>query len=203
MASTTQPQDVPPPTAASPLESPPDEKRPNGISASQDDVQEDLTLSEEEKSSILTRVDWNLVPYFSLLYLLSFLDRVNIGQANVAGLSQALKLQGNEYAVALSIFFVSYVAFEIPSNWLLKSMKPHRFVFLIMVSWGIVMTLMGIVQNAAGLQAARFFLGLAEGGLFPGLNFLLTNWYPRRLQGLRIGIFFSFSTLSGAFGGEF
>lgn len=164
--------------------------------------EEDLSLTEVQKADILKRVDLNLVPYFSLLYLLSFLDRVNIGQANVAGLSTALHLQGNDYAVALSVFFVSYVAFEVPSNWLLKAMKPHRYIPVIMVAWGVVMTLMGIVQNAAGLQAARFMLGLAEGGLFPGINFLLTNWYPRSKQNLRIGIFFGVSTLSGAFGGE-
>ncbi|CAO1632161.1 unnamed protein product [Sympodiomycopsis kandeliae] len=209
MASTTQSKDEPTPAAASPLETSIEHKSTaapfSGSSSSDSDVQEgekeDLRLSEKEKASILARVDWNLVPYFSLLYLLSFLDRVNIGQANVAGLSQALHLQGNEYAVATSLFFVSYVAFEIPSNWLLKAMKPHRYIPVIMVAWGVVMTLMGIVQNAAGLQAARFFLGLAEGGLFPGINFLLTNWYPRSKQGLRIGLFFSFSTLSGAFGG--
>lgn len=127
--------------------------------------------------------------------------RQNIGQANVAGLSQALHLKGNEYAVALSVFFVGYIALEVPANWLLKAMLPHRFIPLIMVTWGVIMTLMGTVHNAAGLQAARFFLGIAEGPLFPCLNFLLTNWYKRSQLNLRIGIFFGFSTLSGAFGG--
>lgn len=136
-----------------------------------------------------------------MLYLLSFLDRVNIGQANVAGLTPALGLKGNEYAVALSIFFVAYVIVEIPSNWLLKAMKPHRFVPLIMIAWSIVMILMGVVQNAAGLIATRFFLGFAEGGLYPGLNMLLSTWYPRSKLNLRVGLFFAGATLAGAFGG--
>ncbi|CAO1615864.1 unnamed protein product [Parajaminaea phylloscopi] len=162
---------------------------------------EELHLTPQAAKSILWKVDVAIVPYASLLYLLSFLDRVNIGQANVAGLSTALHLKGNEYAVALSVFFVSYVAFEIPFNWLAKLWKPHRFVPAIMFSWSIVMILMGIVHNAAGLQAARFFLGLTESGLFPSLNFLMTNWYPRSKQNLRIGLFFAGATLAGAFGG--
>lgn len=72
---------------------------------------------------------------------------------------------------------------------------------MIMIAWAVVMTLMGLVQTGGGLQAARFFLGLAEGGLFPGINFMLTCWYARREQNLRIGIFFSGATLAGAFGG--
>ncbi|ORY88077.1 hypothetical protein BCR35DRAFT_330289 [Leucosporidium creatinivorum] len=70
-----------------------------------------------------------------------------------------------------------------------------------MSSWGIVMTLMGIVHNFAGLTAARFVLGLTESGLFPGICFFLSMWYKRREANLRISIFFSSATLAGAFGG--
>jgi len=162
----------------------------------------DLEMTKEEYRRILRKLDFAIIPYCSLLYLLSFLDRVNIGQAAVAGLKTDLGIaKGNAYAIALSVFFIGYIVVEVPSNLLLKAVKPHRWIPIIMVLWAIVMTLMGLVRNGRGLQAARFFLGIAEGGLFPGINFMLTCWYARRQQGLRIGIFFSGATLAGAFGG--
>lgn len=162
----------------------------------------DLEMTPEEHKHILRVIDWAILPYCTLLYLLSFLDRVNIGQAAVAGLRTDLHMTtGNKYQIALSVFFIGYIVVEVPSNLILKAVKPHRWIPMIMVAWGIVMTLMGLVQNAAGLQAARFFLGIAEGGLFPGINFLLTCWYARAQQSKRIGIFFSGATLAGAFGG--
>jgi MFS family permease len=110
-----------------------------------------------------------LVPPLTLLYLLSFLDRVNIGQAKIDGLTADLHLVGNQYNIALVVFFVSYVAFEIPSNFLLKRFRPTIWIPCIMVAWSIVLIFMGFVHDYAGLTAARFFLGLAESGLFPGL----------------------------------
>ncbi|PWN87159.1 putative MFS nicotinic acid transporter Tna1 [Acaromyces ingoldii] len=159
-------------------------------------------MTKEEEKRLLRKIDWAIVPYCSLLYLLSFLDRVNIGQAAVAGLKADLGITGgNSYAVALSLFFVGYVVFEVPSNLALKALKPHRWIPFIMISWSIVMVCMGLVRSGAGLIAARFFLGVAEGGLFPGINFMLTCWYSRREQTLRISIFFAGATLAGAFGG--
>ena len=93
--------------------------------------------------------------------------------------------------------FISYSVFEIPSLLLLRKLKPHRFIPIIMVSWGLVMTFMGLVTSAGGLQAARWFLGMAEGALYPGINFLLTTWYARSEINLRVGIFFSGATLAG------
>jgi len=161
----------------------------------------DLDMSDSEMRKIRRRIDLRIVPYFSLLYLLSFLDRVNIGQARTAGLERDLGLSSYEYQICLTVFFVSYVAVEVPSNILLGYLKPHRWIFIIAVSWSIVATLMGIVENYGGLVATRFMLGLIEGGLFPGLNFLLSTWYSRGDLGIRVGIFFAGATLSGAFGG--
>lgn len=83
-------------------------------------------------------------------------------------------MSGGEYNAALSLFFVSYAGFEPLTNILLKRLKPSVFIPAIMVLWGIVMTTMGLVHNAAGLMAARFFLGVAEAGLFPGVAYYLS-----------------------------
>lgn len=91
-------------------------------------------------------------------------------------------------AVSLSAFFIGYVVVEVPSNWILKAIKPHRWITMIMVAWSIVMTLMGLVRSGKGLAAARFFLGVAEGGLFPGINFMLVS-AQRRMNTILSSIF--------------
>lgn len=155
----------------------PEAQLPKDEATENSDHRTDLEMSPEEYRYILRKLDWAIIPYCSLLYLLSFLDRVNIGQAAVVGLKTDLNIsKGNAYAIALSVFFVGYIIVEVPSNLILKAVKPHRWIPMIMIAWGITMTLMGLVQSGGGLQAARFFLGVAEGGLFPGINFMLTCW---------------------------
>ena len=130
------------------------------------------------------KMDMRLIPVLAILYLMSFLDRGNIGNARLAGLETDLNLVGNEYVWMLTVFFFSYAAFEVPSNLLLKRLRPSVWLPLIMVAWGTVMTyqvlkistnisLMGLVQSYGGLIAARFFLGVAEAGLFPGVAYCI------------------------------
>ncbi|SCZ96520.1 BZ3500_MvSof-1268-A1-R1_Chr8-2g10259 [Microbotryum saponariae] len=147
------------------------------------------------------QVDLRLLPYLALLYLLSFMDRGNIGNARLAGLETDLKMTGNDYSVALSAFFISYCLFEVPSNLMLKKLRPSIWLSSITIVWGIVMTLMGVVHNFAGLVATRVALGIAEAGLFPGVILYLTLWYPRHMCQQRIAFFFSAATLAGAFSG--
>ncbi|KAI9695441.1 MAG: hypothetical protein M1820_008626 [Bogoriella megaspora] len=165
----------------------------------------DEGLSEEERRAaekkLLRKLDWTLIPWLTLLYLVAFLDRTNIGNANVDGLSEDLHLSDTQYAATLSLFFVSYSLFEPLTNILLKRYRPKVFLTVTMTLWGVVMTLMGLVTNYAGLAAARWFLGLMEAGLFPGINFYLSAWYKRSELGIRAAIFFSAAALSGSFGG--
>jgi hypothetical protein len=135
------------------------------------------------EAKLLRKMDIRLIPLLALLYLMSFLDRGNIGNARLAGLETDLGLVGNQYAWTLTIFFFSYAAFEVPSNLLLKKLRPSVWLPLIMVAWGTVMTyvypfsqmanfsLMGLVKNYQGLLVARFFLGVTEAGLFPGVAY--------------------------------
>ncbi|KAG0310547.1 hypothetical protein BGZ99_000307 [Dissophora globulifera] len=147
------------------------------------------------------KVDLRLIPLISVLYLCSFLDRVNIGNAKVAGLATNIGLGASEYNWALSIFFIGYILFEIPSNVMLKMVGPRKWIAIVMVAWGTIMMAMAGVTNAAGLLAARFFLGVTESGLFPGCVYLISLWYTRSEQALRNGLFFSTATMAGAFGG--
>ncbi|KAH8155576.1 uncharacterized protein LAJ45_00586 [Morchella importuna] len=150
---------------------------------------------------LLRKMDWHLVPFLALLYLLSFLDRTNVGNARLAGLEKDLGMSGLDYNVALAVFFPWYVLAEVPSNIMMKKTRPSLWLTIIMLAWGVVMTLMGVVTSYGGLLAARMALGVAEGGLFPGVTFYITMWYQRHECGLRMAIFFSAATLAGAFGG--
>ncbi|KAN0105817.1 MFS nicotinic acid transporter-like protein [Hyaloscypha variabilis] len=166
----------------------------------------DAHLSEAERKAIdrklLWKLDLYLIPWLCILYLLSFLDRTNIGNAKIDGLQKSLhNLTTGQYNACLSLFFVSYALFEPLTNILLKRLKPSIFIPIIMVIWGCVMTSMGYVENFSGLMAARWFLGMAEAGLFPGINYFLSCWYKRDEFGIRAAIFFSAAAFSGSFGG--
>jgi len=101
----------------------------------------------------------------------------------------------------LTVFFFTYCAFEVPSNLCLKRFRPSIWLPAIMVAWGIVMTLMGVVQNYKGLLIARLFLGVAEAGLYPGVAYYITMWYCRTEAQFRQALFFSAASVAGAFSG--
>ncbi|KAK5001211.1 hypothetical protein LTR66_000089 [Elasticomyces elasticus] len=156
---------------------------------------------DKETKRIMRKVDVRLLPMLTLLYVLAFLDRGNIGNAKVAGMNKELKLTGAQYNLALTVFFFPYAIFEVPSNIVLKLMRPSTWICLLMISWGIVMTLQGIVKNYHGLIITRTLLGLTESGFFPAATYLLTTWYCRFEVQTRLAIFFSAASMAGAFSG--
>ncbi|KAI0776578.1 MFS general substrate transporter [Trametes elegans] len=161
----------------------------------------ELTKSTVDRAKLLRKLDLRLLPIVSALYLLSFLDRTNIGNAKVAGLTADLHLTGLQYNLCAALFFIPYCFFEVPSNLTMKAVNPSRWIPVIMFCWGAVMVSMAFVKNFAGLATARVFLGMTEAGLFPGVTFYLCIWYPRAAQAQRFGLFLSAATAAGAFGG--
>lgn len=117
------------------------------------------------------------------------------------GLTKSLNITGNQYLLTLTIYFIGYVLFEVPCNIILKRTTPKIWLPTLMLLWGIVATLMGVCNNYAGFLAARFFLGVTESGLFPGVVFYLSMWYKRTETHYRVALFFSAASLAGAFGG--
>ncbi|CAK4030680.1 MFS general substrate transporter [Lecanosticta acicola] len=167
-------------------------------------TREDVTLesfSHLDIKKILRKMDLRTVPVLTLLYLLSFLDRGNIGNAKIEGLPEDLGLTPTQYNLCLTVFFFTYSAFEVPSNMLLKKLRPSIWLPSIMVAWGIVVTLQGITQSYTGLLIARIFLGVAEAGLFPGVIYYNTMWYTRYEVQVRQAYFFSAASIAGAFSG--
>ncbi|CAI7674633.1 unnamed protein product [Penicillium manginii] len=158
-------------------------------------------FDKERRNKLLRKIDWRLLPILSLFYLISFMDRANIGNAKLQGLEEDLNLTPGEYNWALTIFFFPYGAFEVPSNLALKFTKPSIWIPIIMLSWGLVMMCMGWVQDYSGILATRFFLGVTEAGLFPGVTYLCSTWYCRYELQFRIALFYCAASLAGSFSG--
>ncbi|KAI9702655.1 MAG: hypothetical protein M1820_006161 [Bogoriella megaspora] len=162
------------------------------------DLEEDSSIKE---GALLRKLDFKLLPALGVLYLLSFLDRSNVANARLDGLTTDLKMTGNQYLTSLTLYFIGYVLFEIPCNIVLKRTTPKIWLPTLTLAWGVVATLMGITQNLSGFFAVRFFLGATESGLFPGCVYYLSMWYKRSERQFRVSLFFSAASLAGAFGG--
>ncbi|CRL18586.1 Sucrose/H+ symporter, plant [Penicillium camemberti] len=160
----------------------------------------DQNQVDDETKKIVHKVDKRLLPVLTFLYLICFLDRGNIGNANVAGMSDELNLTGTQYNIALTVFFFPYSVFEVPSNMVLKVVRPSIWISFLLICWGTVMTLQGIVQNYHHLIVTRTLLGLFESGFFPAATYLLTCWHRFEIQ-TRMSIFYTAASLSGAFSG--
>ncbi|KIJ14064.1 hypothetical protein PAXINDRAFT_13181 [Paxillus involutus ATCC 200175] len=158
-------------------------------------------ITEAQETKVWRRIDWRLMPTISLMYLFSFLDKGNIGNAKLDGLMTQLNLTGNKYNIALTMFFISYSLFEFPSNLAIQVIRPSRWLPGITVLWGLVMTLMGFVKTYPQLVGARVCLGVAEAGLLPGVAYYLTMWYPRYMYQYRLALILGATGLAGAFSG--
>ncbi|KAJ8587271.1 MFS general substrate transporter [Rhizopogon salebrosus TDB-379] len=178
------------------------------VSEKRSEVQGDQLLAAERR--VMRKVDRRLLPVFTLLYLLSFLDRSNIGNAKIDGLTTVRQFT---FLVntALAVYFVGYVTFEIPANvrvlnlelYRLKRWDPQFWLPTLTLAWGIVSIFHGVVKNQAALFGIRFLLGATEAGLFPGVVYVFSIYYLRRERSWRVAIFFGGSALAGAFGGIF
>ncbi|KZT01091.1 MFS general substrate transporter [Laetiporus sulphureus 93-53] len=166
-----------------------------------DIAQQSVDHEHDLSHRVMRKLDWHLLPFVSILYLFAFLDRTNVGNAKIAGLTTDLGLTGVQFNLCTALFFIPYCLLDIPANVALKYFKPSRWIPLIMLCWSVVLICMSFVQNFHGLLIARIFLGVTESGLFPGVSFYLCLWYPRKAQAQRLSIFLSSSSTAGAFGG--
>ncbi|KAF2648198.1 putative allantoate permease [Lophiostoma macrostomum CBS 122681] len=159
------------------------------------------TLSDVEERKLIRRIDLRLLPILTVVYITAFLDRVNISNALTMGLPKDLHLKGDQPNIALAVFFVPYIIFEIPSNLLLKRLKPHRWLSMCTIAFGVAMLAQGFVKNFAGLLTTRMLLGLAETGMFPGSFYLISFWYKQEESQKRFTTFWTSLIFAGAFGG--
>ncbi len=147
-----------------------------------------LTATPAENSAI-RRVRRRLVPYLMLMYVVSFLDRANLSFAKQA-LHDSVGISEQAYALAAGLFFISYSLCGFPSNLLLHRIGAKRWLTLLMVVWGLVSMATMLVSGSTSLYLLRLVLGVAEAGFFPGAILYLTYWFPSRVRGQIIGVFY-------------
>ncbi|KAJ9626977.1 hypothetical protein H2203_003435 [Taxawa tesnikishii (nom. ined.)] len=147
------------------------------------------------------KIDLHIVPTVALLYLFCFIDRANIGNAKLAGFEKDLGLKGYDYNKILSIFYISYIIFEIPSNMACKWIGPGWFIPAISLGFGIASIGTAFVTNIHSASGVRFILGVFEAGMLPGIAYYLSRWYRRRELAFRLSLYIVMAPLAGAFGG--
>ena len=148
------------------------------------------------------KFDFHLLPWLFGIWLFSFIDRSNIGNARIAGLTADLGIAtGTSFNVALLVFYIPYILADVPSNLIVKRLRAGIYLPSLITAWGIVCFCMGFITNFAGLIACRLLLGLFEGGILGGVIIYLAMFYRRHAMMLRNGLFYCAAPLSGAFGG--
>ncbi|PNP83968.1 hypothetical protein FNYG_02656 [Fusarium nygamai] len=166
-----------------------------------DHLEENVAHNARLTRRVLFKTDTRVLPSLALLFLCSFLDRTNVGNAKIIGMEKDLGLTNLQYSQGLAVFYATYVFSELPSNLVLKKVSPRIWLPTLTVVWGIITMCLGFVSNFASFAAVRALLGVAEGGLLPGMVLYLSSIYTRGELALRIGIFYTAASLSGAFGG--
>ena len=148
----------------------------------------------------LSKILWRLLPFLFVLYIVAYLDRINVG---FAALQMRTQLGFNDavYGLGAGMFFAGYVMFQIPINVILQRIGARRSISGLMIVWGIISACMLFVQTPTQFYAMRFLLGVAEAGFFPGVIFYMRGWFPSSVRARAIALFMTAAPLSGVVGG--
>ncbi|KAJ9627538.1 hypothetical protein H2204_009577 [Knufia peltigerae] len=160
-----------------------------------------MEWTKEEELKMRWKLDRRIVPLSFLFYMLCFVDRTNIGNARISGMAEDLNLSGYRFNIALTVFYISYILVEIPSNMLLKIIGGRYYIPTLVFLFGTISVATAFVQNYAGLIACRFFLGLVEGGVAPAIVYYMSIFYRRTELAFRVTMFITGASMAGAFGG--
>lgn len=155
------------------------------------------TLTVEQ--SARRRIARRLLPFLWLLYVIAFLDRVNVAYAALE-MSHDLSFSDRVFGTGAGIFFIGYVLLEIPGAVIVERWSARRWIARIMISWGIITVLVGFVHTSRQFYAARFLLGMAEAGFFPGIIVYLTHWFRHEDRAKAVAVFMTAIPLSNILG---
>ncbi|MFI1466719.1 MFS transporter [Streptomyces wuyuanensis] len=151
------------------------------------------------ENAVFRKVVRRIVPFLILCYVVSYLDRVNVGFAKLQ-MSDDLGFSEAAYGLGAGLFFIGYFLFEVPSNLMLQRVGARRWIARIMISWGLVSASFMFVTNEATFYVLRFLLGAAEAGFYPGVILYCTYWFPSRRRAGVIAMFMSAIPVAGIFG---
>jgi ACS family tartrate transporter-like MFS transporter len=173
--------------------------RPKGMDRGRSSMTEaDAILTKAD--SILARAAWRLIPIMCLMYVVSFLDRSNVGFAALT-MNRDLGLSPEVYGIGSGIFFWGYFFFEVPSNLALEKVGARAWMCRIMVTWGLLSMACAFVQGALSFYVLRFLLGAAEAGLYPGMILYMTYWFPQATRARFIALFLAAVPAASVIGG--
>ena len=141
-----------------------------------------------DERATVRKITWRIIPFVFVLYIISYLDRANIGYAALQ-MNQELALSSEAFGFVSGIFFIGYFLFEVPSNVMLNRFGARRWIARILVSWGAIAVASAFVQSAQQLYVLRFLLGVAEAGFFPGIIVYLTYWFRAKELATTVALF--------------
>ncbi|KAI1075413.1 major facilitator superfamily domain-containing protein [Whalleya microplaca] len=150
---------------------------------------------------LVRKIDLHVFPIIFVIYMMSFLDRINISNARIQGMVKDLDLYGDRFNTALFVYFIPYILLEVPSNMIFRKVRPSYYLSFLMFAWAIINMCMGFVTTYEGLVVLRFFLGVFEAGVAPGIIYLTSMYYKRHEFQTRMSLFFCSTLIGGAFGG--
>ncbi|MGO4394941.1 MFS transporter [Variovorax sp. M-6] len=156
--------------------------------------------SQDKVDATYGKISWRLLPFLGALWVLAWLDRVNIGFAKLQMLDD-LRFSEAVYGLGAGIFFLGYFFFEVPSNMLLQKIGAKKTVMRITIGWGLVCMMQAWVTTPTQFYLLRFLLGAFEAGFYPGVILYLTYWYPSQRRAKAFGTFMSASAIAGVLGG--
>ena len=151
-------------------------------------------LENPSVTAVFTKINWRLIPLLLIAYMVAYLDRINIGYAQLQ-MKQTLPFDDAVYGLGAGMFFIGYFLFEVPSNLLLARIGARKTLLRIMVLWGLAASTMMFVSTPLQFYIVRFLLGVFEAGFFPGVILYFTYWYPSVRRGQVIAIFMSATTI--------
>ena len=155
--------------------------------------------SEVDAKKLYSKISWRLIPYIFILYILAYLDRVNVGFAAVE-FKRDLHLSDTVFGLGGGLFFIGQLMFDLPSNLLLQKVGPRLWIARIMISWGIIASCMMFVQGEHSFYAMRLLLGISEAGFFPGMILYLTYWFPSGERARAVAKFMTATSIAGVVG---
>jgi len=157
-------------------------------------------IAPDAEAAIYRKAARRLIPFLFLLYLVAFIDRVNVGFAKLQ-MSGDLEFDEAVYGFGAGIFFLGYFLFEVPSNIILHRVGARRWISRILLVWGLISSAMMFVDSAASFYVLRFLLGVGEAGFFPGIILYLTYWFPARRRAKTTAAFMTAIAIAGVVGG--
>jgi ACS family tartrate transporter-like MFS transporter len=152
------------------------------------------------EKQLLAKLRWRLMPFLFLLYVVAYLDRINVGFAALQ-MKDQLGFSDTVYGLGAGIFFAGYFLFQVPSNMVLQRVGARPWIALLMVLWGVISSSMFLIHSPNSFYLLRFLLGAAEAGFVPGVIYYLRRWFPPAARGGVLALFMTAGPVSGIIGG--